>query len=104
MGALWFWGWALSLRSHNSAMEPGAGPPALRRGPRRLLLQDVAVTGPKGVRMHVGVCVEESRGRGRPGRSPVTTLWPLPMLFPYMAPMPCLCSQTGLGSIPTVTQ
>lgn len=26
--------------------------------------------------------------------------WPLPMPFPYMSPMPRLCSQTGLGSIP----
>ena len=58
-------GWVLSVRSHFRAVEPGAEPPAehpaLRRGPRRLLLQDAVVTEPKGARTDVGVCVEESR-------------------------------------------
>lgn len=65
MGALWFEGWALSLRSHFRAVEPRAEPPAeppaLRRDPRRLLLQDAEVTEPKGAKMDVGVRVEESR-------------------------------------------
>lgn len=41
--------------------RPPSEPPALRRDPRRLILQDAEVTEPKGARMDVGVCVEESR-------------------------------------------
>ena len=41
--------------------RPPSEPPALRRDPRRLILQDAEVTEPKGAKMDVGVRVEESR-------------------------------------------
>lgn len=68
MGALWVWGWVLSLRNDIRAMEPGAGPSALGREPRRLPIQDVSVSEPKRVREYVG-CVcggEQASGRASP--------------------------------------